>query len=141
MRLTILLRLIGGVQVVLGLLYLFVPLPFLAVLGHSAPPADLAYPLGMLAARFLAYGAGMFFIARAPAQQRFWITNMILIQALDLAVGVFYTATGTVSVSLSGFPMFNATLFIILLILWRPQSARGMTSGNDAPEPSRSQLG
>jgi hypothetical protein len=77
-------------RVVLGLLYLFVPLPFLVVLGHSIPPADLAYPLGMLAARFLAYGAGMFFIARAPEQQQFWITNMILIQALDIAVGVFY---------------------------------------------------
>lgn len=120
-KLSVLLRVIGVVQIVLGLLYLFVPLQFLALLGHSVPAADIAYPLGMLAARFLAYGVGMFSIAHAPEQQRFWIDNMILIQALDLAVGLFYTATGVIALTLSGFPMFNATLFIILLGLWRPR--------------------
>jgi hypothetical protein len=90
-------------------------------MGHSVPEADIAYPLGMLAARFLAYGIGMFFIARAPEKHLFWINNMILIQVVDLAVGVFYTATGVIGLQLSGFPMFNATLFIILLTLWRPK--------------------
>ena len=120
MRLKVLLRSIGVVQLALGALYLFVPMRFLALMGHSVPPADLAYPLGMLAARFLAYGLGMFFIAGAPEKRLFWLNNMILIQALDLIVGLFYTATGVLSLSLSGFPMFNATLFIILLALWRP---------------------
>ncbi|MBX0329787.1 hypothetical protein K2Z83_19130 [Oscillochloris sp. ZM17-4] len=129
MRLNVLLRVIGVVQLVLGLLYLLVPMPFLALMGSSVPQADIAYPLGMLAARFLAYGAGMFFIARAPEQQRFWINNMIMIQALDLAVGLFYTATGAVSLSSSGFPMFNASLFIILLTLWRPQPATPAGAG------------
>ncbi|MCA9968806.1 MAG: hypothetical protein KC425_01255 [Anaerolineales bacterium] len=121
-KLPILLNLIGVVQVVLGLLYLFMPLRFLALLGHSLPAADVAYPLGMLAARFLAYGVGMFFIARAPEKHLFWINNMILVQAVDLAVGVFHTATGVVPLQLSAFPMFNATLFIILLTLWRPRT-------------------
>lgn len=120
-KLKVLLRVIGVVQLILGLLYLFVPLQFLALLGHSIPQTDIAYPLGMLAARFLAYGIGMFFIANAPEKHRFWIDNMIFIQAIDLAVGVFYTATGVVGLALSGFPMFNATLFIILLTVWRPQ--------------------
>lgn len=123
MKLKVLLRVIGVVQLVLGLLYLFIPMRFLAMMGHSVPQADIAYPLGMLAARFLAYGAGMFFIAREPEKQLFWINNMILIQALDLAAGIFYTATGIVGLSHSGFPMFNATLFIILLTLWRPKVA------------------
>lgn len=129
-RLKTLLRLIGVVQIVLGLLYLFAPLSFLALLGHTTPEADIAYPLGMLAARFLAYGVGMFFIASAPEEHGFWINNMILIQAVDLAVGIFYTATGAVGLALSAFPMFNATLFIILLWLWRPQGATAVSRTN-----------
>ncbi len=136
-KLTILLYLIGVVQLVLGLLYLFVPLQFLALLGHSAPQADIAYPLGMLAARFLAYGVGMFFIARAPEKHPFWINNMILIQAIDLAVGIFYTATGVVGLALSGFPMFNATLFIILLTLWRPKLATAVRLNATIDNPNR----
>jgi len=123
MKLKILLRIIGGVQIILGALYLFIPMQFLAMMGHSVPAADIAYPLGMLAARFLAYGLGMFVIANDPEKNLFWINNMILIQAIDLAVGIFYTVSGVVGLSLSGFPMFNATLFIILLWLWRPKSS------------------
>ena len=122
MKLKVLLRVIGVVQLVLGALYLFLPLQFLSMQGLSTPGADNAYPLGMLAARFLAYGIGMFFIARAPEKNLFWINNMILIQAVDLAVGIFYTAVGTVALTHSGFPMFNATLFIVLLSLWRPKA-------------------
>ena len=122
MKLKVLLRIIGVVQLVLGLLYLFIPMNFLAMMGHSAPEADIAYPLGMLAARFLAYGVGMLFIANQPEKQLFWINNMILIQVVDLAVGIFYTTTGIVGLSHSAFPMFNATLFIILLTLWRPKT-------------------
>ena len=122
MKLKVLLRVIGVVQLVLGLVYLFIPMQFLGMMGHSIPQADIAYPLGMLAARFLAYGVGMLFIAREPEKQLFWINNMILIQAVDLAVGIFYTVTDIVGLSHSGFPMFNATLFIILLTLWRPKA-------------------
>lgn len=122
MKLKVLLRVIGVVQLVLGALYLFLPLQFLSMQGLSTPGADNAYPLGMLAARFIAYGIGMFYIARAPEKNLFWINNMILIQAVDLAVGIFYTAAGTVALTHSGFPMFNATLFIILLSLWRPKA-------------------
>jgi hypothetical protein len=124
MKLKVLLRIIGVVQLILGVLYLFIPMRFLAMMGQSVPQTDIAYPLGMLAARFLAYGLGMLFIAREPEKQLFWINNMILIQALDLAVGVFYTATGILELSHSGFPMFNATLFIVLLTLWRPKAGR-----------------
>jgi hypothetical protein len=123
MKLKGLLRVIGVVQLVLGALYLFIPARFLAMQGLSTPGADIAYPLGMLAARFLAYGIGMLFIAREPEKQLFWINNMILIQAVDLVVGIFYTATGIVALTHSGFPMFNATLFIVLLTLWRPKAA------------------
>jgi len=122
-KLQTLLRVIGVVQLVLGVLYLVMPIQFLSLMGHTAPAIDVAYPLGMLAARFLAYGVGMLFIARKPQENAFWVNNMILVQAIDLAVGIFYTVTGQVTLMMSSFPMFNATLFIILLALWRPKAA------------------
>ena len=79
------------------------------------------YPFGMLAARFLAYGVGMFVIAGNPSKHEFWIRNMVFVQVVDLAVGIFYTLNGTISLSLSGFPMFNATLIAALLWIWRPK--------------------
>lgn len=121
-KLQVVLIMIGVVQLLLGLLYLFLPLQFLAMMGSAVTEADIAYPLGMLAARFLAYGLGMFIIARDPVRHLFWINNMVFIQAVDLAAGIFYTFTGVVAWQHSAFPMFNATLFIILLTLWRPKA-------------------
>lgn len=129
-KLKVLLVVIGVVQLVLGLLYLFAPLQFLTLMGHSTPEADIAYPLGMLAGRFLAYGIGMFFIARAPEKQLFWINNMIFIQVVDLAVGIYYTATGVIGLQMSALPMFDAALFIILLTLWRPKAPATVTVTN-----------
>ena len=130
-KLQVVLVIVGVIQVVLGLWYLFAPLQFLSLMGHSTVQADIAYPLGMLAARFLAYGVGMFYVARHPAENLFWINNMIFIQAIDLAVGVYYTATGVVGLQDSGFAMFNATWIIVLLALWRPKAsslAQGATA-------------
>lgn len=123
MKLKVLLVAVGVVQLVLGVAYLFVPHALLAWMGHSLPAADINYPFGMLAARFLAYGLGMLVIARAPVHHEFWIRNMVLIQLIDLAVGVYYTLVGTVTLTLSAFPMFNAALIAILLWLWRPRLA------------------
>lgn len=123
MKLKVLLIAVGIVQLVLGLAYLFMPHELLRWMGHSIPATDLNYPLGMLAARFLAYGLGMLVIARAPAQHQFWIKNMVFIQVIDLAVGLFYTFSGTIGLTLSAFPMFNAALIALLLWLWRPRAA------------------
>ena len=123
MKLKVLLVIVGLVQIILGLAYLFFPQTFLHWMGHSPTAADINYPLGMLASRFLAYGLGMFVIARAPERHVFWINNMVLIQLIDLSVGVVYTTTGVVSLSLSAFPMFNAFVIAGLLWLWRPQAA------------------
>lgn len=134
-KLQIVLIVIGVVQILLGLLYLFFPMQFLAMMGSGVIEADIAYPLGMLAARFLAYGAGMFFIARDPARNIFWINNMIFIQAVDLAVGVYYTFAGVVSLQNSAFPMFNATMFLILLVLWRPKSPTAVANMGELRHP------
>lgn len=123
MKLRVFLRIVGVVQIVLGILYLVFPQAFLRAIGHSVPMDDINYPFGMLAARFLAYGVGMFVIARAPDKHAFWIKNMVFIQMVDLAVGIFYTIKGTVALSLSGFPMFNAVLIALLLWMWRPKQS------------------
>ena len=124
--LPILLRIIGIVQLVLGIGFLFAPTYFLQGMGLSNPQTDINYILGMLAARFIAYGVGMFVIAKAPEKHIFWIHNMILIQVIDLATGLFYTSIGTFGLAVSAFPMFNASLFILLLWLWRPQATRAL---------------
>ena len=117
-KLTILLRVVGVIQIVLGLLYLIAPGFILASMGHSAPEPDIYYPLGMLAARFIAYGLAFIYISSEPMKHKLWIYFMILIQAIDLAAGIFYTATGVVTLELSGFAMFNATWIMILLYLF-----------------------
>ena len=120
-KLRILLRVVGAIQIILGLFYLFAPAIFLEAIGHSIPADDIFYPLGMLASRFLVLGVVFLFIARDPVQHRLWIIAMIFIQLIDLAVGIFYTATGVVELSDSLFPMFNATWIAALLYLWRPR--------------------
>ncbi len=115
-----LLFIVGIVQIVLGLAYLLAPHGILHWMGHSAIADDIGYPLGMLSSRFLVYGVLLLVAAKNPGQNRLMITGMMWIQLVDLAVGVFYTLQSTVALSLSAFPMFNATVIALLLWLWRP---------------------
>lgn len=126
-KLTILLRVVGVLQLVLGMAYLLAPGVFTEWMKLSPAPHDANYAYGMLASRFIAYGIGMFVIANDPIHNIFWIKNMILIQVIDLGVGIFYTARGVLSLSSSAFPMFNAILIAGLLFLWRPKQV-----GNEA---------
>jgi hypothetical protein len=112
------LRVVGSVQLVLGLAYLFVPGVVLQQMGHSAAPVDLYYPLGMLAARFIAYGAGFWIISRQAREHALWVALMGLIQAIDLGVGLFYTASGVLPLKLSALPMFNAVWIGATCALW-----------------------
>ena len=110
--------LVGISQLILGALYLFMPLDFLAMQGNSPVEPDIGYPLSMLAARFLVYGVGMFYIARAPLQNMVWLYGMVAIQAIDLAGGLYYTGTGVVALANSGVAMFNATFFIAIMLAY-----------------------
>ena len=117
-KLTILLRVVGVIQIILGLSYLFAPALMLSSMGHTVPESDIFYPLAMLSARFIAYGLAFIYISSNPMKHKTWIYFMILIQAIDLGAGIFYTATGVVTLELSGFAMFNATWIMLLLYLW-----------------------
>ncbi len=120
-KLTWLLRLVGLAQIILGVFVLFAPTLFLSSTGHTIPEADIFYTLAMLASRFIAYGIALIYISTSPVQHKLWIYFMILIQAIDLAAGIFYTATDVVALEHSAFPMFNASWIMILLLLWMPK--------------------
>lgn len=106
-----LLWIIAASQLVLAALTLFAPIPFFAWMGLTPPAPDNGYMIGMLGARFLAYGIGMVMLARATNPSRFWIANMALIQVIDLTLGLAYTALGIVPLVVAAFPMVNAALF------------------------------
>ena len=62
---------------------------------------------------------------------------MALVQIIDLAVGLYDTATGTITLSVSAFPMFNAAVFTLLLLLWSPVVGRQTTTeADEVPTPS-----
>lgn len=123
-KITWLLRIVGVIQIVLGIFYLFAPEFILNSMGHSLPEKDIFYPLAMLASRFIAYGAALIVIASDPVSNKLWISFMVLIQVIDLAAGIFYTMNGAVPMELSGFPMFNAVWITILLLIWLPKENR-----------------
>lgn len=115
---TLFLRVVGTIQLALGLGYLFLPDLLLQQMGHTAPAPDLYYPLAMLAARFIAYGIGFYYISRNAQQHALWVLLMALIQLIDLAAGIFYTAITVVPLQLSAFPMFNALWIGTCCALW-----------------------
>lgn len=118
---TWLLTVIGFIQIVLGLLYLFAPAWLLGAMGHSLPEPDIHYPLAMLAARFLGVGFALLVFGRRPSLARSWMQTILSIQMIDLAAGLYFTLQGDVPLHLSGFPMFNAIWMILLLWRWMPQ--------------------
>lgn len=111
---------VGILQIVLGVNYLLMPHTMLAWMGHSSIAPDIAYPLGMLAARFLVYGGLLLAASRNPAANRMLILGMVWIQLIDFSVGAYFTAAGVVGLKLSAFPLFNAALIAVLLWIWRP---------------------
>lgn len=120
MKQRVLARVIGVSQLVLGIGFLFLPDLFFAGFGFTPAEPDQKYLYGQLAARFFAYGIGMFVIARDVAGNRPWWMLMALIQAIDLGVGIYYTAFAAVPLSSTAFPMVNAAVFLALLLLWAP---------------------
>ena len=112
-----LLWIIAVSQLVLAALTLFAPLQFFTWMGLSTPAPDNGYMIGMLGARFLAYGIGMAMLARSARPSRFWIANMALIQAVDLGLALAYVGAGIVPVAVAAFPALNAALFTAGL-LW-----------------------
>ena len=123
MKLRVLLWIVALSQLVLGTFTLLFPTQFFVLMGLTAPPADNKYMLGMLSARFIAYGLAFVALARAEIPDPRWIRNMVLIQLIDFGAGLYYVLTGVIGFGIAGFPMFNAALFATLLWLWQPNAS------------------
>lgn len=66
----------------------------------------------------MAYGVGFWIISREAKEHALWVALMGLIQAIDLGVGIAYTATGVLPLQLSAFPMFNAVWIGLTCAVW-----------------------
>ncbi len=101
-------RFIGLIQIILGIGYGLFMAQFLEAMGHSIPLPDINYQFGMLAARFISYGAILIYIAPNFGQNLLWLRTMAIIQAIDFTFGLSLTLMGIIGLKQSGFPMFNA---------------------------------
>lgn len=101
-------RFIGVIQIILGIGYGLFMSSFLGAMGHSIPNSDIQYQFGMLAARFVTYGAMLIYIAPKYTSYRLILKGMAIIQGIDLLFGIILTIGGSITLQQSGFPMFNA---------------------------------
>lgn len=108
---------IALVQAVLGGGFLLAPADMAQMLGLPAVPGWANWMFGMMAARFLAVGAGMVLAAQDPVRHRAWIAAMIGIQLIDWIVTMRYVLTGVVTLAQVSTASFLPVIFVLLL--WR----------------------
>lgn len=115
---------IGVVQIVLGLGFLWTPEGMAASLGLPATPGWANWMFGMMAARFLGYGYGMFVAARRPAESLPWLRTMVAIQLIDWGVTLKYLLSGVVTLTQVNTASFLPVVFVGLLWWAWPRAAR-----------------
>lgn len=121
-KLQFLLGYIWIVQIVLWIMALFFPMFFIETVMKFWPVApEVWYTLAMFAWRLLVFWVLMFIIAKKPEENILLIKAMIAIQVIDLISWLYYTASWIVPLAASGIALFDATIFIILLSLWKPK--------------------
>jgi uncharacterized membrane protein HdeD (DUF308 family) len=79
---------------------------------------------GMMAARFLGYGYGMFVAARRPAESLPWLRTMVAIQLIDWGVTLKYLLSGVVTLTQVNTASFLPVVFVGLLWWAWPRAAR-----------------
>jgi len=114
---------IGIVQLILGSIFLFAPQQFGAMFNLQQAPEWVYWLFSMMGARFLGFALGMFFAARQPYQNRYWIAVMVAIQAVDWFGTLFYLSTGAVTLSTVTTAAFLPIIFIAVLVLQFPRNA------------------
>ena len=119
------LAVIGIVQVLFGLLFVFAPGQFAALFHFPVAPAWVNWLLVMGGARFLGMGCGMFIAMRDPVKHRTWIQAMIGIQAIDWLATIANLLSGTITLSQASTATFLPIVFIVALLVFYP---RGQSS-------------
>lgn len=115
---------IGIVQVILGSIFLFSPAQFASAFGLEEAPVWVYWLFAMMGGRFLGFAVGMFFAARQPYQNRYWIAVMVGIQAIDWLATLFYLFTGAVTLTTVTTAAFLPILFILVLVVQFPRELK-----------------
>ncbi|MBI3563032.1 MAG: hypothetical protein HY080_15085 [Gammaproteobacteria bacterium] len=115
---------IAAVQSLLGVAFLLVPGQTTPLLGLSTAPGWTHWLFGMMAARFLGFGYGMALAARDPLANLAWIKAMMVIQAIDWIVTLYYLSAGAVTLAQVTTASFLPVIFVMLLLVSYPKSAR-----------------
>ena len=113
---------IGVVQVILGIVFAFVPGGFSKAMGLAQAPTWTYWMFGMFSARAWGFAYGMFLAARDPERNATWIRAMIGIQLVDWLGTVYFILTGAVTLAQVSTASFLPIIFIGLLIAFRPRS-------------------
>jgi hypothetical protein len=109
------LRFIALVQTVLGTAFLLAPQATAAQLGLAPAPGWTDWLFGMMAARFLAFGWGMWRAAAAPQANLPWVQAMLGIQAIDWLATLLHLWRGDVTLAQVSTASFLPVVFIALL--------------------------
>jgi hypothetical protein len=122
--LSVVLRVIGVVQLFFGVLFLLAPERAGIVLGLGGlPPGWVSWLLVMLGARFLGFALGMFLAARDPAGHVGWIDAMVLVQVLDWIGTAVFLARGEIPMPNVASAVLLPVLFVGALLWWHPRRA------------------
>jgi len=109
------------VQCLLGVAFLVAPGQTSQMFGLSAAPGWTHWLFGMMAARFLGFGYGMALAARNPLANLSWIRAMIVIQAIDWIVTLYYLMAGAVTLAQVTTASFLPAIFVVLLLVSYPK--------------------
>lgn len=115
------LAVIGIVQVLFGLLFVFAPGQFAVWFHFPVASAWVNWLLVMAGARFLGMGYGMFIAMRDPVKHRTWIQAMIGIQAIDWLSTIANLLGGTITLSQASTATFLPIVFIVALLVFYPR--------------------
>jgi len=112
---------IGVVQVILGMVFIFLPTQFAAMLGLADTPPWALWMFSMFGARALGFAYGMFLAMRDPAQHTGWIRAMIVVQAIDWIATAYFLMNGSVTLIQVSTAAFLPIIFIAVLVRWYPR--------------------
>lgn len=112
---------IGIVQLILGIVFAFVPGGFSNMMGLAQAPAWTHWMFGMFSARAWGFAYGMFLAARNPERNVAWIRAMIGIQLVDWLGTLYFLQTGVVTLAQVSTASFLPLIFIGLLVAFYPR--------------------
>jgi len=113
---------IGAVQLILGLVFLFIPAQFASIVHLAAVPGWVPWMFAMFSARAFGFAYGMFLAMRQPEAHRAWIVSMILVQAVDWIVTVYFLLQGAVTLPQVSTASFLPIIFIGVLVARFPHA-------------------